>query len=116
MHVPLELHYNAAIVILQYLRRFPSLGLWYPAGKELILRGFLDSNYGGDMDERMSTGAYIFTLGKTPISWSSKKQNVTSRSSYESKSRALAKATCEAVWLRRLIHELGLGDRKPTTV
>ena len=68
------------------------------------------------MDERMSTRAYIFTLGKIPISWSSKKQNVMSRSSCESEYRAPAKATCETVWLCRLIHELGLGNRKPTIV
>ena len=55
-------------------------------------------------------------MGKTTVSWSSKKQSVTSRSSCESKYRALAKTTCEAIWLRRLLIELGFHDREPTTI
>ena len=84
--------------------------------EHLSLQGYSDANYAGDIDERKSTSAYIFTMGRTPVSWSSKKQNVTFRSSCELEYRALAKTTCEAIWLRRLIRELGFGDKKPTMI
>jgi hypothetical protein len=73
LHNPQLLHRRAAQNIVNYISRYPSFGLWYPRGEENILEGFSDANYAGDLDERKSTGAYLFTFGKTPISWSSKK-------------------------------------------
>ena len=68
-----------------------------------------------DIDDIISVGAYIFFLGNSPIiSWNSKKQSNTSRSSCESEYRALAQCSCEAVWLRRLLDELRILDDKPT--
>jgi hypothetical protein len=88
--------------------------LWYPRGMTTSLQGFLDVDYGGDPDDRISTSAYIFQLGPTPISWCSKKQSSTARSSWESEYRALSRCTCEAIWLRRLVRELGFGNDQPT--
>ncbi|RVW20812.1 Retrovirus-related Pol polyprotein from transposon RE2 [Vitis vinifera] len=34
-----------------------------------MLRGFSDANWGGDLDDRKSTTAYIIFLGNNPISW-----------------------------------------------
>jgi hypothetical protein len=84
MHKPQQLHLNAAFAVLQYLRCHPSLGLWYPKGEHLTMYGFSGGDYASDIDDRISTGAYLFTIGGSPISWQSKKQTVTSRLSYES--------------------------------
>ena len=114
MQNPQEAHLQAAKHILRYVRRYPDLGLFFKQGEENRLHGYTDADYGQDIDDRISVGAYIFFLGTSPISWNSKKQSSTSRSSCESEYRALAQCTCEAVWLRRLLKELRILDDKPT--
>lgn len=107
---------QAAKHILRYVRRYPDLGLFFESGEENHLRGYTDADYGQDIDDRISVGAFIFFLGNTPISWNSKKQSSTSRSSCESEYRALAQCSCEAIWIRRLLQELKILDTKPTTL
>ena len=46
-------------------------------------------------------------MGSATISWSSKKQATVALSSTEAEYRAASIATCEEVWLRRLIADLG---------
>lgn len=116
MQSPQEIHLQAAKHILRYVRRYPDLGLSFRQGDTNCLRGFTDADYGQDLDDRISVGAYIFFLGNSPISWNSKKQSSTSRSSCESEYRALAKCSCEAVWLRRLLAELRILDDNPTPI
>ena len=114
MQQPKEAHLQAAKHILRYVRRYPDLGLFFKQGEENRLHGYTDADYGQDIDDRISVGAYIFFLGNSPISWNSKKQSSTSRSSCESEYRALAQCSCEAVWIRRLLEELRILDGKPT--
>lgn len=114
MQNPQEAHLQVAKHILRYIRRFPGLGLFFQQGEENRLQGYTDADYGQDIDDRISVGAYIFFLGNSPVSWNSKKQSSTSRSSCESEYRALAQCSCEAIWIRRLLGELKILDNKPT--
>ena len=116
MQSPQEAHLQVAKHILCYIRRHPDLGLLFKQGEDNCLNGYTDADYGQDVDDRISVGAYIFFLGSSPISWNSKKQSSTSRSSCESEYRALAQCTCEAVWIRRLMNELRVLDNKPTKI
>ena len=50
------------------------------------------------------------------ISWNSKKQSSTSRSSCESENKALAQCSCEVIWIRRLLQELRILEDKPTNL
>ena len=52
-------------------------------------------------------GICIF-LGGNLITWSSKKQQVVSRSSTKAKYRALSSATTELVWIQNLLIEIGV--------
>ena len=116
MQSPQEAHLQAAKHVLRYVRRYPDLGLFFKQGEENLLHGYTDADYGQDVDDRISVGAYIFFLGSSPISWNSKKQSTTSRSSCESEYRALAQCSCEAVWIRRLLEELKILDNQPTHI
>lgn len=53
-------------------------------------------------------------LGHSLISWKSKKQDRVSKSSTESKYRAMSTACSEIVWLRGLLVELGFSQSNPT--
>jgi hypothetical protein len=55
-------------------------------------------------------------LGTNLISWSSKRQNVVSRSSAEAEYRAVANGVAEACWLRQLLQELHAPLTKSTLV
>ena len=116
MQNPQLAHLQAAKHILRYIRRHPDLGLSYQQGEENRLNGYTDADYGQDIDDRASVGAYIFFLGNSPISWMSKKQSSTSRSSCESEYRALAQCSCEAIWIRGLLIELKIQDNRPTNI
>ena len=59
---------------------------------------------------------FVFLLSGSPISWSSKKQATVALSSMEAEYMAVSHATREAVWLRNLLHELGLLLEQPTLI
>jgi hypothetical protein len=49
---------------------------------------------------------YVVFLDANLVSWSSKRQNVVSRSSAEAEYRAMTNGVAEACWLRQLLVEL----------
>ncbi|KAL6137988.1 hypothetical protein ACLB2K_063276 [Fragaria x ananassa] len=46
------------------------------------------------------------------VTWKSKKQNVIARSSAEVEYRAMTSATCELIWLKGLLQDLGFQSTK----
>jgi len=70
---PKECHLVAVKRILRYLVLTPNLGLWYPKGSTFDLLGYFDSDYAGcKVDQKSTTGTCQF-LGRSLVSWSSKK-------------------------------------------
>ncbi|GJR46947.1 uncharacterized mitochondrial protein-like protein [Tanacetum coccineum] len=74
---PHQMHMDAAMRVLRYLKATPGQGIFFP--KE---------------------------GGGAPISWKSKKQSVVSRSSAEAEYRAMANATSEILWMCWLLEGL----------
>ena len=60
--------------------------------------------------------ANIFLLGDGAVTWGSKRQTSVALSTVEAEYMALSQATKEAVWLRRLLEELGKESHSPTTI
>ena len=86
-------------------------GLLYEKGDmkgELI--DFSDSDFAGDCHDWKSTSGYIFLFGGIAVSWSSQKQSIVALSSCEAEYIAATSATCQAVWMIRLIRELMSND------
>ena len=65
---------------------------------------------------RRSTSGFVFSLGSGAISWSSKKQPTVALSSTEAEYRGAAVAACEAVWLKRILKDLGVPIKDPTSL
>eukprot|EP00253_Pinus_taeda_P015211 PITA_15211 len=87
-------------------------GLCYQgrAGLDRVLdiHGFVDADWAGDLDQRISTSGYMFNLFGGAVSWMSKKQSVAALSTTEAEYMAATHASKEAVGLQRLCSSMGL--------
>ena len=110
---PGKIHWDAVKWILRYLQGTSTVGLLFDAHSEdaQVLLGYVDSDYGGDLDERKSTSGYTFTLAGGCVSWRSTKQKCISQSSTEAEYVAAAEAAKEAIWLSNLVKDLGITQR-----
>ncbi|CAA7045653.1 unnamed protein product [Microthlaspi erraticum] len=100
---PTDVHLAAAHKILRYLKNNTDQGLFYSASSPICLNAFSDADWGTDTESRRSITGYCVYLGKSLITWKSKKQDVVSRSSTESEYRSMAQTTCELLWLQQLL-------------
>jgi hypothetical protein len=99
---PTETHAAAAKKVLRYLRGTADKGVRYN-GNEETFAGYSDSDFAGDVDDRRSTGGFVFILFGGAVSWKAKKQALPALSTVEAEYIAGAEATKEAVWLLRLL-------------
>jgi hypothetical protein len=72
---PKEVHLRAVKQILRYLVHTPKFGLWYPKGSTFDLIGYSDVDWAGCKIDRKSTSGTCQFLGRSLVSWASKKQN-----------------------------------------
>ena len=68
METPKESHWLAAKMILRYIKRTFNLGLFYAYGEAAKLVGYLDSDWGGNQDDRKSTTGYVFYFWSSAFS------------------------------------------------
>ncbi|CAA3009527.1 F-box LRR-repeat 20-like [Olea europaea subsp. europaea] len=75
MSYPGKPHWAGLKWLLKYIVDTLNLGLVYEKRSEkLTLKGYVDSDFAGDKDNRKSTTAYFFTLGDNCITWKSQLQ------------------------------------------
>ena len=92
--------------VLRYLRGTSEYGLWYRQMNEVKLHGFTDADWAGIPMDRKSTSGGVFSIGSTTFSWYSRKQRSMALSSVEAKYMAASQATCEAIWMRKIMFGL----------
>lgn len=80
------------------------------------LIGYLDSDWGGCLDDYKSTSGYCFSFGSGIFSWSTKKQDIVEQPSAEAEYVAAASATHQAIWLRKILLELNLLTKELTVI
>jgi hypothetical protein len=115
---PTEGHVKAVKRILRYLKGTMDIGIKFggsPNGKTDLI-GYVDADYAGCMESRRSTSGFVFMYNGGPISWSSKRQECIALSTTEAEYIALSAASREAIWLRRLLGELGQHQEGATTI
>lgn len=116
MHRPTDAHWQATKRILRYLQATPEHGLYFSTNNPLRLHAFSDADWAGDSDDYVSTNAHIVYLGRTPVSWSSKKQSGVARLSTEAEYRSVANTSAEIRWICNLLTELGIDISSPPVI
>ncbi|KAH9689170.1 Integrase catalytic domain-containing protein [Citrus sinensis] len=104
-------HWIVVKRILRYIRGTSDVALCY-GGSEFTVRGYVDSDFAGDLEKRKSTTSYVFTLAGAAVSWVSKLQTVVALSTTEAEYMAATQACKEAIWIQRLLEELEYGQEK----
>ena len=78
---PKQSHLNVVKHIFRYLVGTTNFGLWYEKGISSNLTGYYDDDFFRDQIERESTSGCCYFLGKSLITWLSRKQNTIALSS-----------------------------------
>ncbi|CAL2251278.1 unnamed protein product [Prunus armeniaca] len=107
MHCPTNKHYGTAKRVLRYVKGTLDYGLEYVKGRNAMLIGFCDSDWGGSIDDSKSTSGYAFSFGSGVFSWASVKQNCVALSTAEAEYISASEATAQAIWLRFVLEDFG---------
>ena len=110
MQQPQDNHWNATKGVLRYIQGTKHFGILYKKTKNFVLGGLLDVDFAGSIDDRASTSGYLMNMGSATVSWSCKKQAIVATSTAEAEYISAWEATCETVWLRRVLQDLGISQ------
>ncbi|GJV69522.1 putative RNA-directed DNA polymerase [Tanacetum coccineum] len=83
MHAPLQSHLRIALRVIRYLKNSPSTGIQIYKDNNLKLSCFTDSDWAKCLRTKKSVSGFCVFLGRSLVSWKSKKQATVSRSSTE---------------------------------
>ncbi|MCO5546935.1 hypothetical protein L7F22_000374 [Adiantum nelumboides] len=72
-----------------------------------------DADFAGHPDCRKSTSGYVFTFTGGAVSWISRLQKCVALSTTEAEYVAATEASKEALWLMRLVEEVGIKSQVP---
>lgn len=105
---PSHQHTEAVKTILRYMKGSRQQGITYSDQEKLLIEGYFNSDWTGDLEARKSTSGFSFMLNDGPVSWCFKTQPTVALSSTEAEYIALTLAAKEDTWLRLLLTKLGL--------
>jgi hypothetical protein len=101
---------------MKYLKGTLDCGLSYDGDHDFTLSGYTISDWDGSVSDRKSTSGCCFSLGSAMISWQSRKQSSIALSTAEAEYIAACSASCEAIWLRKLLTGLFDLEMEATTI
>ncbi len=113
---PRRVHWVAAKHILCKVQGTIDYGVDYRRGDGVRLAGYTDSNWAGCAFDRKSTLGCCFGLDSEVVSWFSGKQKLVALISSEAEYMAASQASCEAIWLRKLLYGLFDQELTPTVI
>ncbi|KAE8703180.1 BTB/POZ domain-containing protein [Hibiscus syriacus] len=99
-------HWNTLKRILRYIKGTSNVALCY-GGSNLLINGYVDSDYARDLDKSKSTTGYVFKITGGAVSWVLKLQSIVATSTTEAEYVAATQASKEVIWLKILLEELG---------
>jgi hypothetical protein len=110
MAAPRAGHWRAATWVSRYLRGTSKFGVQYLKGQQERVGavGYSDASYASDEVSRRSTIGFVFLLAGGTVSRQTRLQPTVAMSTTEAECMAARAATKEALWLRKLQHDLNL--------
>jgi hypothetical protein len=93
--------------IMRYLVYTPKFGLWYPKGSTFDLIGYSDADYARCKIDRKSTSETCQFLGRSIVSYDSKKQNSVALSTAEAEYIAAGHYCAHLLWMRPTLRDYG---------
>ena len=102
--------------VLRYLAGTVEYGLDYRRSDGIILIGITDLDWASSVADQKSTSECCFSLGSATMSWFSRKQKSVALSSAKSRYMADSQASCEALWLRKLLVDLFDQELRPMVI
>jgi hypothetical protein len=78
------------------------------SGVELDVKGYGNTGYNADSEDKKSQTGYVFLVNGGAVSWRSCKQSLKAKSRVESEYIIAADAANEVVWLHKFVIELGV--------
>jgi hypothetical protein len=100
---PRSVHMVGAKHVLRYVAGTVDYGLDYVRGDGVSLVGYTDSDWAGCAADKKSTSGCCFSLGSRLVSWFSRKHKSVALSSAEAEYMVANQASCEAIWLRKML-------------
>jgi hypothetical protein len=94
--------------VMRYLKGTLDHGLCYSGDHDFRLYGYTDSDWAESASDRKSTSGCFFSLGLGTTSWKIRKKSSIALSTIEAEYIAACSASCEAIWLQKLL--IGLFD------
>jgi hypothetical protein len=104
---PKECHLVAVKRILRYLVSTPYFVIWYPKGSTFDLIGYSDSDYAGCKVDWNSTLQTCQFLGRSLVSWSSKKQTSVALSTTKVEYVAAGQCCAQLLWMTQTLRDFG---------
>jgi hypothetical protein len=105
---PTESHLKATKRILRYLKHTQNIGLCYPKGANFELIGYSNSDYAGCKVETKNTSGTCQLLGRSFVSWSSKKQNSVTLSTVEAEYISVGSCCAQLLWIKATLNDFGI--------
>jgi hypothetical protein len=102
-----KVHLRAVKRILRYLVHTPKFGLWYPKRSSFDLIGYSDADWAGCKIDRKSTSGTCQFLGRSLVSWVSKKQNSVALSTAEAEYIVAGHCCAQLLWMRQTLRDYG---------
>jgi hypothetical protein len=103
---PSEAHHDAADRVLLYLDNTSSLFLELGGGSDLLVAS--DASFADNTIDRKTSQGYTIQLFGGLIDWKANKQDTVTTSTTEAELLALSQVAKEAMFIRRLLSELGV--------
>jgi hypothetical protein len=104
---PKECHMRMVKRIIRCLVLTPNLGLWYLKGSHFDLIDYLDVDYAGCKEDSKSTSRTCQFLGRSLVSWSSKKQTSVALSTNEAEYVTASSCCAQFLWMWQTLKDYG---------
>jgi hypothetical protein len=104
---PKECHLVAMKRILRYLVHMSCFRIWYPKGSTFDLTEYSDSDYAECKVDRKSTLGTCQFLGRSLVSWSSKKQTFVALSTIDVEYVDVGQCCVQLLWMKQTLQDFG---------